>query len=63
MQLQHMPQKARSAHAEQGSKVLSQDVCHAELVMAMRFLQVGQIPLEAIFAFPFFNLGFHEGNI
>lgn len=31
--------------------------------MSMRFLQEGEIPLEPVFAFPFFDFALHAGEV
>ena len=54
-----MANEARSRHAEEARKVSLQYMRDAQLIMPMRFLKEAQVPIEAIFAFPLFNLRLH----
>ena len=63
MQLQQMPQKTWSEHTEYGIEVFAQHVGNGKLVMTVRFLEEGEVALEASFPFILLDLGFHGGEI
>ena len=63
MQSQDVPQKAGSAHTQQRGEVLTEDMGHAELIVAMRFLKKLEISFEAVLSFPLLNFSLHERNV
>ena len=63
MQGQKGAEDGEAQHGQQGGVGLAQDVLHAELVVPVRFLQEGQVPLEAGLALPALDGGFHARRV
>ena len=56
---QHLEDKGETQHGQERGEILLENVGDAELVVAMRLLQKGEIPFKPILALPLLHLPLH----